>query len=89
MADNRLEGRGADGAGGWLASACRLILNVRAGILLVTLLSLSQEDHRLLVVTAIAVAAIASLIPCCAGSRSARCSCAIRPTSRASSSWRR
>ena len=27
----RLEGRGADGAGGWLASACRLILNVRAG----------------------------------------------------------
>ena len=33
----RLESRGADGAGGWLASACRLILNVRAGILLVTL----------------------------------------------------
>ena len=28
-ADRRLAGRGADGAGGWLASACRLILNVR------------------------------------------------------------
>src|SRR4051794_13006845 len=42
----RLEGRGADGAGGWLASACRLILNVRAGILLVTLVSLGQEQHR-------------------------------------------
>ena len=38
----RLEGRGADGAGGWLASACRLILNVRAGILLITLLSLRR-----------------------------------------------
>ena len=45
MADRpavRLEGRGADGAGGWLASACRLILNVRAGILLITLFSLRR-----------------------------------------------
>lgn len=62
MAD-RLEGRGADGAGGWLASACRLILNVRAGILLITLLSLSQEEHRTLTATAICIAAIASLVP--------------------------
>ena len=62
MAD-RLEGRGADGAGGWLASACQLILNVRAAILLITLLSLSQEDHRMLMIAAICVAAIASLIP--------------------------
>ena len=60
---DRLEGRGADGAGGWLASACRLILNVRAGILLVTLLSLSQEEHRTLMAAAICVAGIASLIP--------------------------
>ena len=59
----RLESRGADGAGGWLASACRLILNVRAGILLVTLISLGQEEHRALTVAAILVAAIASLIP--------------------------
>jgi signal transduction histidine kinase len=59
----RLEGRGADGAGGWLASACRLILNVRAGILIVTLLSLSQKEHRGLTVAAILVAGIASLVP--------------------------
>ena len=37
LAEPRLEGRGPDGAGGWLGSACRLILNLRAGILLVTL----------------------------------------------------
>src|SRR4051812_23649605 len=55
--------RGIDGAGGWLASACRLILNVRAGILLVTLISLSQEEHRELMAAAIVVAAIASLVP--------------------------
>ncbi len=66
MADRpgvRLEGRGADGAGGWLASACRLILNVRAGILLITLFSLGEEEHRGLVVTAILVASIASIVP--------------------------
>jgi signal transduction histidine kinase len=59
----RLEGRGDDGAGGWLASACRLILNVRAGILLVTLISLGQEEHRALTAAAILVAAVASLVP--------------------------
>jgi signal transduction histidine kinase len=58
-----LRERGIDGAGGWLASACRLILNVRAGILLVTLISLSQEEHRELTAAAIIVAAAASLIP--------------------------
>ncbi|MDA0163519.1 sensor histidine kinase [Solirubrobacter ginsenosidimutans] len=65
MADKplRLEGRGAGGAGGWLASACRLILNVRAGILLVTLVSLREEEHRGLVVAAILVAGVASLVP--------------------------
>jgi signal transduction histidine kinase len=59
----RLEGRGAGGAGGWLASACRLILNVRAGILLITLFSLGEEEHRGLVVAAILVAGVASLVP--------------------------
>ena len=66
MADRpavRLEGRGADGAGGWLASACRLILNVRAGILLITLVSLREEEHRGLVVAALLVASVASLVP--------------------------
>jgi signal transduction histidine kinase len=59
----RLESRGADGAGGWLASACRLILNVRAGILLITLFSLQEEEHRGLVVAALLVASVASLVP--------------------------
>jgi len=59
----RLEGRGADGAGGWLASACRLILNVRGGILLITLFALGEEEHRGLTVAAIVVAAVASLVP--------------------------
>ncbi len=63
MAEVRLKGRGIDGAGGWLASACRLILNVRAGILLVTLISLSQAEHRELTAAAIVVAAIASIVP--------------------------
>jgi len=63
LASERLRERGSDGAGGWLASACRLILNVRAGILLVTLLSLSQAEHRELTAAAIIVAAIASLVP--------------------------
>jgi signal transduction histidine kinase len=62
-ADKRLTGRGADGAGGWLASACRLILNVRLGILVVTLLSLGQEEHRVLTAAAIIIAAVASLYP--------------------------
>src|SRR5262245_56727263 len=56
LAETRLRERGIDGAGGWLASACRLILNVRAGILLVTLISLSQAEPRELT-------AAASLIP--------------------------
>ena len=59
----RLTSRGADGAGGWLASACRLILNVRLGILVVTLLSLGQEEHRALTAAAIVIAAVASLYP--------------------------
>ena len=59
----RLTSRGADGAGGWLASACRLILNVRLGILVVTLLSLGQEEHRVLTAAAIVIAAVASLYP--------------------------
>jgi signal transduction histidine kinase len=58
-----LQSRGIDGAGGWLASACRLILNVRAGILLVTLISLSQAEHRELTAAAIIVAAGASIVP--------------------------
>jgi len=59
----RLAGRGPDGAGGWLASACRLIINLRAGVLLVTVLSLSESQHKELTALAIVVAAVASLVP--------------------------
>ena len=81
----RLEGRGADGAGGWLDSACRLILDVRAGILLVTLISLSQEEHRALMAAAIAAAASPRWSRSCAGTGSARRSSGTRPTSPPSS----
>jgi signal transduction histidine kinase len=59
----RLEGRGPDGAGGWLASACRQIINLRAGILLVTMLSLGGSEHRALTAAALVVAAAVSLVP--------------------------
>ena len=60
----RLEGRGADGAGGWLGSACRLILNVRAGILLITLLlAAARRSTAGWSTAAIVVAGIASLVP--------------------------
>jgi signal transduction histidine kinase len=59
----RLEGRGPDGAGGWLASACRLIINLRACVLLVTVLSLGESQHKELTAAAIVVAAVASLVP--------------------------
>ena len=59
----RLEGRGPDGAGGWLASACRLIINLRAGVLFVTVLSLGESQHKELTAMAIVVAAVASLVP--------------------------
>ena len=42
----RIRERGPDGSGGWLESACKLIISVRAGILLVTLLSLPDQDER-------------------------------------------
>jgi signal transduction histidine kinase len=69
LADRRLEGRGADGAGGWLASACRLILNVRCGILLITAISLSEETDREVTALAIVVAAVVSLVPLLAWDR--------------------
>jgi signal transduction histidine kinase len=55
--------RGPDGAGGWLESACKLIISVRAGILLVTLLSLPDEDERTAAIVAIVAAGLASFVP--------------------------
>jgi signal transduction histidine kinase len=58
-----IRSRGPEGAGGWLESACKLILAVRAGVLLVTLVWLTGEDDRSLVALALVVAACASFIP--------------------------
>ena len=59
----RIRDRGPDGAGGWLESACKLIISVRAGILLVTLLSLPDQDERTAAIVAIVVAGAASFVP--------------------------
>ena len=56
--------RGPDGAGGWLESACKLIVTIRSGLLLVTLLSLPREEPALtLTALALATAAVTSFIP--------------------------
>jgi signal transduction histidine kinase len=59
----RIRSRGPEGAGGWLESACKLILAVRAGVLLVTLVWLTGEDDRSFVALALVVAAAASFVP--------------------------
>ena len=59
----RIRSRGPGGAGGWLESACKLILAARAGILLLTLISLTGEDDRDLVIALLVVAAAASFFP--------------------------
>ena len=56
--------RGHSGAGGWLESACKLIISIRAGLLLVTLLALPGDGDALtLTALALIAASIASFIP--------------------------
>ena len=55
--------RGPEGSGGWLESGCKLILTLRTGVLLVTLIALGGEQHPWLLVAAILVAGGASFIP--------------------------
>jgi len=56
--------RGADGAGGWLESACRLTLTFRTGILLITVVWVASQDGSLtLLVPALVGAALASVLP--------------------------
>jgi signal transduction histidine kinase len=59
----RILSRGPEGAGGWLESACKVILAARAGVLLLTLISLTGEDDRDLVAVLLVVAALASFAP--------------------------
>lgn len=58
-----VRGRGPEGASGWLESACKLIISIRAGILLVTVLSLPETEKRSLLIAALVVAGIASFVP--------------------------
>jgi len=56
--------RGHSGAGGWLESACKLIISIRAGLLLVTLLALPGDGDALtLTALALIAASITSFIP--------------------------
>ncbi len=63
MAGDRIQERGPGGAAGWLESACKLTITFRAGVLLVTLLSLPAQEQRVLTIAAIAVAGAASFVP--------------------------
>ena len=84
--------RGQSGSGGWLESACKLIIAIRAGLLLVTVVDAPQRR----------LPAAAPHGPragrrgarrrssrCATGTASAPCSCAIPATSPPSSSWPR
>ena len=65
MGDDRVRGRGGSGAGGWLEQACKLIVAIRSGILLVTVLELSsgRADERTLAILALIAAGVASFVP--------------------------
>ena len=80
----RIRSRGPEGAGGWLESACKLVLAVRAGVLLVTLVWLTGEEDRSLVAFALVVAARPRSCRCATGTASLRRSCAIPHTWRPS-----
>lgn len=56
----QIQARGPEGAGGWLESACKLVLNFRAGVLLLTMFSLRDEDDVEVIVAALLVTGIAS-----------------------------
>ena len=65
-AERGIRERGQSGSGGWLESACKLIVAIRAGLLLVTLVSLvgSENDTQLrLTALAIVAAGLTSLVP--------------------------
>ena len=66
MNERGIRERGQSGSGGWLESACKLIVAIRAGLLLVTLVSLigSENDTQLrLTALAIVAAGLTSLVP--------------------------
>jgi signal transduction histidine kinase len=61
--NDEVKPRGPEGAGGWLESVCKLIVTLRIGILLVTMLALRDGSDRQLLIVAILVAGLASFLP--------------------------
>ena len=62
--NERILARGAEGSGGWLESACKLTINFRTGILLITVIWLgSEQGDKKLVAAALVVSALASFVP--------------------------
>jgi signal transduction histidine kinase len=57
--------RGPAGSGGWLEQACKLIVALRAGVLLVTVLELAQrgEEQRTLALIALIAAGVTTFVP--------------------------
>lgn len=63
MAERFVQGRGSSGAAGWLESAVKLIIAVRAGLLVVTLFYVPEQNEPTALIVALCVAAIASFVP--------------------------
>lgn len=63
MAERLVEGRGGSGAAGWLESAVKLIIAVRAGLLVVTLFYVPEQKEPTALIVALCVAAVASFVP--------------------------
>ena len=86
-----IQQRGPDGSGGWLESACKLIITIRSGLLLVTLLALPESGDALHADGRWRWSRPRSprSSRCASGTASARCSCATRPTWPPSWCWPR
>jgi signal transduction histidine kinase len=63
VADRLIHSRGRSGAAGWLESAVKLIIAVRAGLLVVTVFYVPEQNEPTALVIALCVAAVASFVP--------------------------
>ncbi len=63
MAERLIQSRGQSGAAGWLESAVKLIIAVRAGLLVVTLAYVPEQKEPTALIIALTVAAVASFVP--------------------------
>lgn len=63
MGERLIHSRGNSGAAGWLESAVKLIIAVRAGLLVVTLAYVPDQQEPTALIVALTVAAVASFVP--------------------------